>query len=125
MMSTAGRLGDTENAGDGGRHDGGVAYDRQVDEEDAVSEVLQQIGGKLQAEACLARAAGAGQGEQAHVGPAQQGQAVGHLLVATDEGGQSGWAGRAGASRGDRGVETGRQAGRDDLEDALRRGAGP
>ena len=69
-------------------HGGGIAHDREVDEEDAVAEVIEQVGGDLQAEARLAGAAGAGEGEQADVGPAQQGEAVGHLLGAADEGRQ-------------------------------------
>ena len=45
---------------------------RQRHEEDAVGEVVQQLGRGLQRQAGLAGAAGTGQGQQPHVGPAQQ-----------------------------------------------------
>src|SRR2546427_6332965 len=63
----------------------GIAQGSKVDEEDAISESVAQLGGHLQAQPRFARAAGSGQGEQAHVLTAQQRCDGSHFLFSPDE----------------------------------------
>ena len=52
---------DTERLRNGGGDEGRVADGRQVDEEDAVGEGIEEFGGDLQAEAGLAHPPGSGE----------------------------------------------------------------
>ena len=62
-----------------------VADGRQVDEADAVREVVAQLGCRLQREARLARAAGSRQRQQPHLRALEQRDCRGHLPGAPDE----------------------------------------
>lgn len=79
----------------------GVAQGGQIDEPDPIGELRRQLGGDLHGQACLAAAAGAGEGEEP--GGDQQVLDLGHLAHASDEavdlGGQV-MRGRGSGSRG-------------------------
>jgi hypothetical protein len=55
-------LADAERAGDGGQDEGGVGHGGELDEEGAVAEGVEGVGGGLEGEARLADPAGARSG---------------------------------------------------------------
>jgi hypothetical protein len=81
-----GELVHAEHAGKG-RHDvARVADGRQWHVEHPIWEIVQELGAHLEGQARLAGAAGAGQGEQAHVGAGQELDHLGTLYLAPDKG---------------------------------------
>ena len=72
-------------AGHGGRHQRRVRDRRQGNEEDAVGEVRADLGGEGESEGGLADAAGAGQGEEANIGTAQEPEGQCQLALPADE----------------------------------------
>ena len=67
-----GGLGDAQRLGDHHRHQGRIADRRQLDEIDAIFELVEHINRNLKAQARFAHAARAGQRQQAHRGAAQE-----------------------------------------------------
>ena len=65
------RLAHLQHGGDSRRHERRVEQRRQRNKVDAVGEIGQQLAGRGHAQARLADAAGAGEGQQARIGPAQ------------------------------------------------------
>src|SRR5690348_1788458 len=63
---------ESERLGDGGNDQVGIADGSQRDEAHPVGKVSQQVRGDLQRQACFADAAGASEGQQAHLWSAQQ-----------------------------------------------------
>ena len=113
-------LADAERLGDGRADQTWIGQWGQGNEEDAVLEAVEYFGGNLEGQAGLAGPAGASQGEQADILAQQQPLHLRHLPLAADE-----WAAlerqvvRPGAQAPQR-RELRRQAGDDELEDALR-----
>ena len=80
-----GRLVDAERLRDLRQDELGIGDRRERHEEDAVREVLDQLGRRLQREPGLPGAARPGQRDRADVGPAQELDHLGDLAVAPDE----------------------------------------
>jgi hypothetical protein len=78
---------------DARRDERGVAHGGEGDEPDAVREGVGGRRGHRERQAGLADAAGAGQGQQAHVVAAQQRGGVGDLALAADQRRQGPWQG--------------------------------
>ena len=78
-------LAEPERLRDRGQDERGVGDRRERDEEDALREVLDQLGGGLEREPGLARAARAGERQQAHVVPPKPLGDRGHLALAADQ----------------------------------------
>ena len=70
---------------DGRQDELGIRKRREPDEENAVGEVVQQVGRNLQGQPRLARSSGAGQGEHSDVGLLQHSGHLTHLALAADE----------------------------------------
>ena len=68
-----------------GSDEGGIAHGGEGDEGDAVAELAGQLGGEPEREAGLADAAGAGQGDEADAGRAQQRRHGGELALPPDQ----------------------------------------
>ena len=82
------RLADAECLGDDRRDEVGVGQRRQVDEGDTVGEHAADLRGDAQRQPGFAHPARPGQGDQAHRGPAEQGDDQRHLALPPDEGGE-------------------------------------
>ena len=94
---------------------------REWNEEGAVGEVIERIGGDLQGEASLAGAAGAEQRDEAHVGPSEQPVTeVVALALAPDERGRLWWEIGGPVLEGAQRWEVCRHAFGDELKDAVR-----
>ena len=97
----------------------GIVERAQIDEPDAIGEVLQEVGGHLQRQPRLAHPAGSGERQQAHVVPPRAGRRPGNLLLPPEKRGrlerQVVGAGRQRPQR----REVGGQIGMEQLEDAL------
>jgi hypothetical protein len=74
-----------ESLGGGRQDEVGILERRKADEHDAVGEAVEQPGGGLDGEPCLARPASAGQGDQPDIGTPEQVCHVLDLALATDE----------------------------------------
>ena len=83
----AGLLADAERFGGGLRHQLWLAERRELDQPDAVLEAVDHVGGRLEREAGLARAAGADEGE--HAAGRELLLDLRELGVATDEAGRA------------------------------------
>jgi hypothetical protein len=77
-----------QRPGDGGQHELGIPQRREIDKDDAIRERALQPGSDLQGEAGLARATGAGQGDQPHVALRQQGDQLSQVLLSAEERGE-------------------------------------
>jgi hypothetical protein len=118
VRSIAGRAHRAPGAGRRWRGDlVGVLDGGQLDEPDAVGELIEQIGGDLHGKAGLAGAAGAGEGEQMR--GAQEALDLVHLLLPADEGGELDGEVIGEDFERAEGGEIRREIGSDNLEDAL------
>ena len=104
----AGDLADAQGPGDRAEDERGVADRRQRDEDDVGNDVVE-LGRRREGDARFADPAGAGQGEQAHVGTAQERGNLSNVVRATNEGRRRGRQGRE--LDGDRGERTARWGG--------------
>src|SRR5262245_4500917 len=84
LRSQATRLLHPERLGNGRDHQRWLGDASQTNEEDAVGEVVEQIGGSLQREPRLARAPGARHGDETNVRTAEELTDVRQLLLASD-----------------------------------------
>jgi hypothetical protein len=112
-------LAEAQGRRDGGWHERRVGQGRQRDEEDAVGEVLEHLGGGLEREPGLPRATRTDEGQQLSVVTPQQVDDVRHLLLSTEEGSRlAGEVLRSGV-HGSEGRKVSRQVGMHQLEDVL------
>src|SRR6266568_1525888 len=78
----------SERLHQGGKHQVGILNGRERDEADAIREAPLYLGGDGQRQARLAHPAGAGQGEQTHLGTHEQGTGRGDLPLPPNERGE-------------------------------------
>ena len=83
-------LGEAKSLGNSGDDQVGVADGSERNGRDAISKVLPQSVGHLEGQAGFADPAGAGEGEQAHLGAAQEATGGYYLLLAPNQRGQLG-----------------------------------
>lgn len=83
---------DAQRVGDGRNHRGGIGDGGERDERDGTVELRREEGRDLEAQPRLARAPGAGQRHDPHVGAAQERADHVHLVAPADQRGQ--WRGR-------------------------------
>ena len=80
-----GTLVDPECLRDRGNDEVRIGDAGQVDQVDAIGMLVKQVRGNLDRQACLARSAGARQGHEPNVTPAQQGAQLADLSLPSDE----------------------------------------
>ena len=78
-------LTDAERLGDGREHKRRIGERGKPNEPNAVGVLLDELGRGLQAQSCLAAAAGSGEGEQADVVTSEEFENVGELALASEE----------------------------------------
>jgi hypothetical protein len=109
----------TQHAAHRGSNQTGFVERAQVDEPDAIGEVLQDVGGDLQGETGFPHAAGTGDGQQADSIAPEEVDHIGYLLFPAKKRCRlQGQIIGAGRERPDR-EEVGRQTGMEQLEDPL------
>ncbi len=88
QQGTRSALFEFKHLGNGGNYQVRVANGSERDKRNAVSEIVEQAGGDLEGQAGFADATDAGEGEEAHLGAAQEGASVCHFLFAPNQRGQ-------------------------------------